>query len=140
MEIPNAFIGKSSQPTPHEIAEALGPSASLWDELIDWLAGQNLTEQDWKPVYPNKYGWSARIKLGKRTILYLGPCSGCFRVAFVLGDKAVAAARKSTLDKRVINEIEGAKRYAEGTGVRIVVRKASDLRPIKTLVQIKLEN
>ena len=40
MDNPNAFIGKTEMPTAEEIAAALGKTAELWTELIDWLAEQ----------------------------------------------------------------------------------------------------
>lgn len=87
-----------------------------------------------------KYGWSLRPLLKKRTILWMGPCQDCFRVSFALGDKAVAAARASELPKALLEEIASARRYAEGTPVRLIIKSADDLAPVRTLVEIKLQN
>ena len=70
----------------------------------------------------------------------MGPCAGCFRVSFVLGDRAVAAANASDLPKAILKEIAGARRYAEGTGIRLLVKSTEDLASIRTLVDIKLQN
>ena len=75
----------------------------------------------------------------KRNIVYLGPGTGCFLASFALGDKAVAAARK-TLPAGVLKIMDGAKRYAEGTAVRIEVRAAKDAQVVKMLAKIKIEN
>ena len=140
MDIPNAFIGKTGQPTAEEIAAALGASYDAWKNIVDWLAKeQGVTDGEWKSISP-KYGWGLRLKLKKRTILYLGPCDGCFRVAFVLGDRAVAAARKSNLSKSVLKLIDDAPRYAEGTGVRLIVKGTEDLAAIRKLALVKLSN
>ena len=48
----------------------------------------------------HKSGWSLRLKVKKRNIVYLAPCNGCFRVAFIFGDRAVAAARQSDLSEK----------------------------------------
>jgi hypothetical protein len=80
------------------------------------------------------------MKLKKRTIVYLGPCDGCFRVAFVLGDRAVAAARKSDLSKSALKLLDEAPRYAEGTGVRLMVKASEDLADVRRLAIIKLAN
>lgn len=141
MEVLNAFVGKREQPSPDEISAALGPSAPLWNEFVDWMATNlGATTQEWKGVCVNKYGWSLQLKLKKRTIVHLGPCVGCFRVAFALGDKAVAAARKSKLPRRVLQALAEATRYPEGTGLRLVVNKANDLAAIRKLAEIKLAN
>ena len=140
MEPPNAFIGCAKQPSATEIASALGPTAPLWQELIHWLATEkNVKEQNWSSVSP-KYGWALRLKLKKRTIIYLGPCEGCFRASFVLGTRAVTAAHEANLPKPITQAIDEAPRYAEGTGVRLIVRKQEDIAGIQQLATIKLEN
>ena len=140
MDLPNAFIGKITPPTDREVTAKLGPTSTAWIELIAWLAGQGIDCGEWKSVSPTKYGWALRPALKKRTILYLGPCENCFRVSFVLGDKAVAAARASDLPKSLLKEISATKRYAEGTGVRLMIRKPEDLASVRKLVEIKLAN
>jgi hypothetical protein len=140
MDLPNAFIGKITPPTDKEVAAKLGPASTIWKELIAWLAGQGIACGEWKSVSPKKHGWALRPAVKKRTILYLGPCKDCFRVSFVLGDKAVAAARTIDLPKAVLKEIAEAKRYAEGTGVRLMIRKPEDIVSVRKLVEIKLAN
>ena len=139
MEYQNAFIGRKNPPTETEVSTALGASAATWQELIECLSDQGIVGPEWRSVSP-KYGWGLRPALKKRTILYLGPCDGCFRVSFVLGDRAVAAARATKLPKNVLKAIDEARRYAEGTGVYLTVRKSSELAAIKKLVEIKLQN
>jgi hypothetical protein len=139
MDLPNAFVGSKTPPTEKQVAATLGPSSAAWKELISWLNAQDIAAKEWKSVSP-KYGWALRPALKARTILYLGPCQDCFRVSFVLGDKAVAAARAGNLPKSLLKEIAGAKRYAEGTGVRLIVRNSDDLASVRKLVEIKLAN
>jgi hypothetical protein len=135
----NAFIGQTAQPAPEEVTAALGESNDAWTTLLDWLAEQGVAVEEWKSISP-KYGWSLRLKLKKRTIVHLSPCTGCFRAAFILGDKAVAAARNSDLSKDVLKLLDEATRYAEGTGIRLVVRQKKDLAAIRKLAVIKLAN
>jgi hypothetical protein len=140
MMLPNAFINQTEKPTDDELSAVLGPARALWDQLLAELAGElDVTIQEWNSYSP-KAGWSLRLKREKRTILYLSPCRGSFRAAFALGDKAVEAARRSRLPKRVIQIIDEAKRYAEGTGVRIDVNRPPDIAVVKKLAVLKLEN
>jgi len=139
MERLNAFIGKTKAPTEAELAAALGSTAALWKQLVDWMAEQGVGESEWNSYSP-KAGWALKLKQKKRTIVYLGPCDGCFRVAFILGDRAVAAARKSDLSKSTLKLIDEAPRYAEGTGVRLMVKAAKELAAIKKLALIKIAN
>ena len=136
MDFPNAFIGRKTQPSAKDLAATLGDSLETWKALTAWLAGMGVSCKEWHSISP-KYGWALRPKLKSRNILYMGPCANCFRVSLVLGDRAVAAARASHLPKALLKEI-GARRYAEGTGIRLLVKKTEDLAPVRTLVEVKL--
>ena len=94
---------------------------ALPDDLIAWLQEQGIACDPWKSISP-KYGWSLYPALRQRTILDLGPCDGCFRASFVLGERAVAAARTSDLPANLLKQIATARHIAEGTGVRLLVR------------------
>jgi hypothetical protein len=133
---PNAFIGWTKPPTDEELSTELGAARVLWDELLTELA---LPIQEWNSYSP-KAGWSLKLKLKKRTILYLSPCHGSFRVAFVLGDKAVEAARQLKPSKAVLKIMDEATRYPEGTGVRLEIAARKDLAAVKKLAEVKLAN
>ena len=139
MDAPNAFIGKTTMPTAAELSAVLGETTELWAELIDSLVKEQGLDQEWNSFKP-KYGWTLLLKLKKRRIVYLVPCAGCFRASFVLGDKAVAAARASNLPKRILKLLDEAPRYPEGTGLRLLVKTAKDLPAVCKLAQIKLAN
>jgi hypothetical protein len=139
METPNAFIGKTALPTAKEVVTALGPTAALWNQLVDWFAEQGVTVQEWNSYSP-KAGWALRLKVKKRNIIYLSPCAGCFRVAFIFGDKAMAAARQANLSKSTLKLLDEAPRYPEGTGLRLTVKSSKDLVAIRKLALIKLAN
>lgn len=137
--LPNAFIGKPEKPEEDQLTAALGNAKVLWDQLIARLAAEcNLVVQEWNSYSP-KAGWSLRLKVKKRNILYLGPYQGGFRVAFILGDRAVEAARQSTLPRKVVRIVEEGKRYPEGTAVRLDVTRAQDIAAIVKLASIKLQ-
>ena len=137
--LPNAFIGKAGKPSDEELAAELGRSAkTLWDQLLSELAGQyNINIAEWHS-YSRKAGWALRLKFRERTIVYLLPSKGSFRASFALGDKAIAAARASKLPKKVLTIIDEARKYAEGTAVRLEVTNAKDVEAVKLLAVIKL--
>jgi hypothetical protein len=138
--LPNAFIGKADKPTEKELAAALGSAKKLWDELVADLVKENgIDTQEWYS-YSVKSGWYLRLKVKKRNIVYLGPCKGLFSAAFVLGDKAIKAAKQSDLPKPILKIINESKRYAEGTVVRLDIKKAKDIDIVKKLATIKLAN
>ena len=133
---PNAFIGRTQPPTDEELSTELGAARALWDELITELA---LPTQEWNSYSP-KAGWALKLKVKKRTILYLSPCHRSFRVAFILGDRAMEAARQAKLSKGVLKIIDEAPHYAEGTGVRLEIAARKDLAAVKMLAAVKLAN
>jgi hypothetical protein len=135
---PNAFVGKKSKPTESQLALVLGPSKSLWDQIIEELSNECPTQQ-WSS-YSVKAGWSLKLKRKDRTILYLSPYAEGFRASFVLGDKAVRATRDAGLSRAVLKLIAEAKKYAEGTGIRVDVTSAADVEDVKNLATIKLAN
>jgi hypothetical protein len=139
MEPPNAFIGKTTRPTPEELHAALGSACSVWNQLVDWIAEHGAADQEWKSYSP-KAGWALRLQRKKRNIVYLAPCDGCFRVAYILGDKAVAAARAANPSEKVLQLLDEATRYPEGTGVRILVKTSEDLDAVRQLALIKMAN
>jgi Protein of unknown function (DUF3788) len=133
---PNAFIGRTKPPTDEELSTELGAARALWDELLTELA---LPIQEWNSYSP-KAGWSMKLKLKKRTILYLSPCHDSFRVAFILGDKAMEVARQLKLPKAVLKIIDEAPHYPEGSGVRLEIAAHKDLAAVKKLAEVKLAN
>ena len=136
----NAFIGRSKKPTAADVSTALGPSSPLWDNLVESVKKEcRIDGQEWK-TYSPKVGWSLRLMRKKRNILYLAPSHGCFRVSLILGDKAIKVARSSDLPARAIKIIDKAKRYPEGTAIRIDVKSLKDVDLIKQLAVIKVEN
>ncbi len=137
---PNAFIGRTTPPTEAEVAAALGAAKLPWDAIVVDLARElALPEREWKS-YSVKYGWSLRLKRGKRNIVHLAPCRGSFDVLFILGDRAVSAARASRLGRAAERLIDAAPRYPEGTGIRLRVSRSRDVPLIRKLAKIKLEN
>ena len=136
---PNAFINKP-KPTDAELAAALGPAKAIWDQLLADLAKDFETNiQEWNSYSP-KAGWSLRVKRKARTIVWLAPCLGCFRVAFIFGDKAMQAVRQCELPQRILKIINEAPKYPEGTGIRLEVKSSRDIRTLKKLAAIKLAN
>jgi hypothetical protein len=140
MDLQNAFIGKPCPPTDEELSIALGTTSTVWNQLLDWFAKeQSASGQEWKSSAP-KYGWTLLLMLKKRRIAYLAPCAGCFQVSVILGDRAVATAREAGLPKPVLELLDQAPHYPEGTGLRLAVKNARALPAIRKLVQIKLAN
>ena len=134
----NAFVGKTERPSEAELAAELGSTKPFWDRLLTSLAKQYDSDvREWSS-YSRKAGWSLKVKHKQRTVLYLTPSRGCFMASFALGEKAIKAARQSDLPQRALEIIKSAKRYAEGTAVRIDVHGTKDVAVVEKLAAIKL--
>ncbi len=136
----NAFIGATNPPSDAQLASALGPAKKLWDKLLSDLAAEyGIDAQEWTS-YSKKHGWSLRAKRANRNIIYMAPAQGAFTAALILGDKALAAARQSKLSPHGMKLLDEAKRYPEGTAVRIEVHGNEDIGVIEKLAAVKLKN
>ncbi len=136
----NAFIGRTEAPDEAALAAALGPLKAVWDGLIAEMAEHDVKVPEWKSYSP-KHGWALRLQRKKRTILWLAPCAGgCFQVMFILGDKAMKAARECGLSERALKILEEAPKYPEGTGIRLPIRGPKDLATVRKLAVVKLAN
>lgn len=112
----------------------------VWDQFLAALAQQHgAAEGEWKS-YALKWGWSLRVLRKKRTIVWLSPGIEEFEVLFMLGDKAVRAARESKLPRKSGDALAMAPRYPEGTGLRLIVKSPRSLAALKRLAAIKVAN
>ena len=134
------FMDKASKPTEQQLANALGKTYHLWQEIYKLVYCKYPGGvEDWN--YPGaKYGWSFRIKDKKRAILYFLPREKWFMVAFVFGAKAFEKIMSSNIAEEIKNELKNAKVYAEGRGIRIAVKNKKQLKDIEQLIDIKLAN
>lgn len=134
------FPDKSVVPDVTNLKAAISDTYPLWLKIVDYVHDQYpKAVDDWH--YPGvKYGWSFRIKDKKRAIVYLIPKDNYFKAALVFGGKAMDAIRNSNVSKVIIDELENAKVYAEGRGIRIDVKDESVMDDILRLIEIKLTN
>jgi hypothetical protein len=131
-------LTKSGVPNAVALGRTLGGTQPHWDELVAHLeAAYAPVTSEWKPARTSPLGFLRLIRK-KRTILYLLPRDGFFLTAFVFGEKATAAVRASDLPAAVITELNAARVYAEGRGIRLETRTPQDLATMKKLAEIKM--
>ena len=134
----SVFDDKARQPTEADLVKALKGSFVFWNELKERIASR-FTPLTFEWGFAGKaYGWGLRLKHKKRAVLYMTPCEGYFLASLALGEKAVKAAHESNLPAAVLQVIDSAKKYAEGRGVRLEVRKTEDVGNIEKLAMIKM--
>jgi hypothetical protein len=134
------FLDKSLKPTNEMLSGALGQSYKYWEEIKNSLENQyGPLIEEWK-YYSATSGWTLKLLLKKRNLFFFAPCEKYFRLAFIFGDKAVSAVEKSDLPLKMVQELKSAKRYVEGRGLRLEIKKKTDVKNIITLVAIKINN
>jgi hypothetical protein len=134
----SAFDDKSRPPADGDLQNVLEETFVLWSELIGRVTARFPGTSPVWAYSGRSTGWGLRLVRKDRVILYMTPRHGFFLVSFVLGEGAVKAAHQSALPPAVLDGIDSAKRYAEGTGVRFEVRERRHLQPMETLAALKM--
>lgn len=136
----SVFSDPTNTPSASQLKEALGDTYPLWQEIAEYTL--NVTTglvEEWKFSGP-KFGWSFRISDKRRVIIYLLPREHYFKVAFVFGQKATERILEGTFDKDIKAELKAAKVYAEGRGIRIVVKDNTNAFDLQELIKVKLSS
>lgn len=131
----SVFIDKAKKPAAKELLATLGNGVTLWNGFVEYIREQYAPVSDEWKFYKS---WHWKLSRKARTICYLFPQDGYFSVALVLGEKAVAKARESKLPKTILKQLEEARVYAEGRGIRVDCKRASDVEHVKVLLAIKM--
>ena len=134
------FDKKTIKPDTNDLNEVLGRTSEYWNVFrrhIEKNFGP-LTE-DWK-FYNQKSGWTLKVLRKKRNLFFMIPVEDYFKITFVFGDKAVAVVGKSELPQEIINTLKDARKYIEGRSIQLNVKDLEDVKNIKKLVEIKVNN
>jgi len=134
------FIDKLTIPNNNDLIKSLGKTYILWQEIMIYVHLMYPNSIDEWKYSGEKYGWSFKIKDKKRAIIYFLPRDNYFKVAFVFGQKATDIIIESDISLEIKNELEQAKKYAEGRGIRIDITNNLKIGDIKKLINIKLEH
>lgn len=136
----SAFGEKAQPPTVDDLRSVLGDAYEPWARLLALVADRISAITEVWGFTSASTGWGLRVRHKERVILYMTPQKDQFLVSFVLGEKAVAAARAAKLSASVRKAIEGAPRYAEGRGVRLEIRSSRELASLAMVAQIKWQS
>jgi len=134
----STFMDKTVIPTTKDLSGSLAKTFDLWQSIIGYVQLKYPAAVDEWNYSGTKYGWNFRIKDKKRAILYLLPRDRYFKVAFVFGGKATDAIMNSPVSTVIKSEIEAARVYAEGRGIRIDVADETIIKDIQILIDIKI--
>jgi hypothetical protein len=136
----SVFTDKKNIPNTDDLIDKLGNTYQLWQLLADYVHLKYPTALDEWNFSGEKYGWSFRIKDKKRAIIYLLPRDKFFKVAFVFGQKATDSIQQSNVSQLIKVELDAAKVYAEGRGIRIDLVNDNFINDVFELIDIKIAN
>lgn len=117
----------------------LGKASKLWVSLILTVQEQYASvTQEWRPSKTLEFGRYAILRQKDRTLLYLLPDKGGFRISVVLGERAYGLAMATDLRSDLKSLLQKAKPYAEGRGIRFSMQNSGDTAEILTLMACKM--
>ena len=128
----SVFGDKATVPDEDRLNTALGDSKALWNKIIRISGGSG----EWK-FYTKAAGWVYPIKKGKRTLFYMMPKDGRFRLTFVFGERAVEAAKSAGLPEPVLTDLLQSTAYVEGRSVATDVKSDTDMETAQKLLTLK---
>jgi hypothetical protein len=134
------FTDKTKTPGDTDLAGALGSTCSLWQTIREYVHQKYPEAMDEWNYSGEKFGWGFRIKDKKRAIVYLLPRDKFFKVALVFGQKATDAIMNSGVSEEIKRELESARVYAEGRGIRIDIKDNVLIDDVKRLIDIKISH
>jgi hypothetical protein len=128
------FTDKNKMPDDNDLKKSLGDNYRQWQTIKDYV----------KLKFPNGsencncsgYNWSFTIKDKKRAIIYLLPRDKFFKLAFVFGQKATEKILQGQISGEIKKQLESARVYAEGLGIRIEIKNDLLIQDIKELIDI----
>src|SRR5688572_4140410 len=130
----SVFTEKTVKPDNFELKNSLGDTFKYWQSIsgsVKKLEPNTIGEWHYSGT---KFGWHFRIKDKKRVVVYLLPRKDFFKTAFVFGKKATEKILKSDLDQNIKTQLQNAKDYAEGRGIRIDVKNDSVINDLIELI------
>ncbi|MFT3740897.1 MAG: DUF3788 family protein [Breznakibacter sp.] len=133
----STFDQKGQMPTDGQLVGLLGEKHQWWKSIEGYcLEKWPKLMQEW--VFSGKnYGWNYRLKDKRRVVVYLIPIDTGFLVAFMFGEKAFEVVQQSDIDNRIKTDLQNARPYVEGRGIRYEITHPSQLSDVMKLIDIK---
>jgi hypothetical protein len=133
------FSDKKHQPTPDEIAAALGESSQpAWEELVNFVHATYAVQETWKFMYGKKYGWALHFERERKMLANFYPTQGAFTVQINLPEAAVKDALALDLPEHMRKAVVDAFPFPEGRWTFIPYQVKSDIPKFQRLIQLRV--
>lgn len=128
---------KNVRPDDEVLSRCLGKAKATWDSFVALLAECDpAISGEWR-YYTDGKSWLYKVTKKKKTICWVSVWAGAFKAAFYFADKAEDLIVASKLKREYIDQFVQGKRYGKIRGVTVVVKRPTDLKAIRTLIEIK---
>ncbi|HOH65952.1 MAG TPA: DUF3788 family protein [Sedimentisphaerales bacterium] len=128
---------KNVRPDDEVLSRCLGRAKATWDSFLTLLAECDpAISGEWR-YYTDGKSWLYKVTKKKKTVCWVSVWAGAFRATFYFADKAEDLIVGSKLKAEYIDQFVQGKRYGKIRGVTVVARKSTDLKAIRTLIDIK---
>jgi hypothetical protein len=124
------FTRKDAAPDKLILKQVLGAVHPSYKEVLLLI---EFCEQEWK-FYGARHGWQLKVSKKGKALLYLIPLDKSFRLGFAVRDLEKRVLLKLKLPAKVKEELESAKRYPEGYPLKLLVKKESDMKAVRLIV------
>jgi len=126
-------------PSDPVLARQFGRAKPAWDAFMDLLkADYPLIAPEWR-YYNDGKSWLCKVTRKAKTVCWVSPWDRFFKICFYFTAKAAVAIAASSLDPELKYAFQHPKGKCSLRSVITEVRKKSDLKPIKELIEIKLK-
>ena len=132
----NRFIDKGEIPSQPKLRKILGNMYTVYKNV---LKSTEAYPHEWK-FYGKTIGWQLKAVYKGKALFYLTPLDGAFRISFAVRENEREALSKSDLPTAVKEQLLSAKKYPEGYPLRLEVRKASEMKSIRTILSALKEH
>ncbi len=124
-------------PDEEALRGCLGRVKGAWDSFVALLGEADpAIAGEWR-YYRDGKSWLYKLTKKKKTVCWVSVWDQAFKVAFYFPDRAEEFITASTLKKEYVDQFVHGRRYGKIRGVTVTVKKAGDLKAIRTLIEIK---
>jgi hypothetical protein len=132
------FDNKHEMPNGTMLVDALGETNRYFNRITSFIRDEygELTPE-WK-FYGQKAGWSMKLMVKRRNVLFVVPCEGYFNVQLIFGDKAVEQILADGFPESIKQQLQSATKYVEGRGIQLEIRTPDDSEVVVGLIKVKM--
>ena len=124
------FDRKETVPDDLKLKKTFGTVYPAFKEILTLI---EVYEREWR-FYGPRIGWQFKVTHKKKALFWLTPQEGSFRLGFAVRDNEKEILLNSKLPAKIKEELATAKRYPEGYPLRMQVKKHSDMRVVRLVV------